>query len=179
MFPSLGSGGYSAGKRNWGHGMTTSRDELLRPSLGDTDAMRAPYSVRTTFLTAFFGGPLAALAIIALNSVRLRRWLPDLPALGVVLVGFIGLVFALDRTDWGGSLRAYLYGMAGERALTYLFRVIALGFFGLGYALHRKEQRSADLVGMARPNGWIAGIACAIGALVVQVAFTQFSRAGL
>lgn len=162
-----------------GHGMTMSRDELLRPSLGDADAARAPYSVRTTFLTAFFGGPLAALAIIALNSVRLRRWLPDLPVLGVVLVGFIALVLALDRTDWGGSFRAYLYGMAGQRALTYFFRLIALGFFGMGYALHRKEQRSADLVGMARPNGWIAGIACGIGGLVVQVAFAQFSRAGL
>jgi len=159
--------------------MTMSRDELLRPSLGDAVAARAPYSVRTTFLTAFFGGPLAALAIIVLNSVRLRRWLPDLPVLGVVLAGFIAFVLALYWTEWGGGLRAYLQAIAGERALTYLFRLIALGFFGLGYALHRKEQRSADLIGMARPNGWIGGIACGIGGLIVQVTFAQMSRAGL
>jgi len=114
-----------------------------------------------------------------LNSVRLRRWLPDLPVLGVVLAGFIAFVLALYWTEWGGGLRAYLQAIAGERALTYLFRLIALGFFGLGYALHRKEQRSADLIGMARPNGWIGGIACGIGGLIVQVAFAQMSRAGL
>src|SRR5262249_39204793 len=107
-FPAAAVAAIVAAKPIGGQGVTTWRDELLRPSLGDAVAARAPYSVRTTFLTAFFGGPLAALAIIVLNSVRLRRWLPDLPVLGVVLAGFIAFVLALYWTEWGGGLRAYL-----------------------------------------------------------------------
>jgi len=58
--------------------MRLSRDELLQPVLRDTTIPYAPYSVRTTLVTSLAGGPLAAIAIIAVNSLRLGRLARDL-----------------------------------------------------------------------------------------------------
>jgi hypothetical protein len=148
--------------------MSFSRDELLRPTLRGTTVVRAPYSVQAGFLTAFFGGPFAAIAMTAVNSVRLHRLTRDLLPLGLMLVAYIGFAAALTLTPWGAELRAQLTVFAGPRAVTYLHRFIGLLLFGLSYALHRKEQRSADLIGLDRPNGWIAGIACIVAGLILQ-----------
>lgn len=150
--------------------MDFSRDELLRPSLGDTTIAKAPYSVQTAFLTSFFGGPLAAIAIVAINSVRLQRLLRDLAPLTIALTAYSVFMLALAGTEWGMAFRATMKEFAGERAVSYLHRVIALVLFGLGYVLHRKEQRSADLMGLDRPNGWIAGLACIVGSFVLLFA---------
>ncbi len=140
--------------------MSLSRDELLRPSLAGRAIAKAPYSVRTAFMTAFFGGPLAAIAITAINSVRLQRWQRDLAPLAIVLIAYVAFLLALVLTNWGLDFRTRLVEIAGPRGESYIERIIALVLFGMGYALHRKEQRSADFMGLQRPNGWVAGIAC-------------------
>ena len=150
--------------------MSFSRDELLRPSLTDTDVAKAPYSVQTVFLTAFLGGPFAALAITAVNSMRLRRLVRDLTPLGIALALFVGFNLVLAWTEWGAGFRAGVREIAGPGALSYVYRLIAFMLFGLSYALHRKEQRSAQFMGLERPNGLIAGIACVVGGIAVQVA---------
>lgn len=154
-----------------GHDLTGfSRDELLRPSLSDTTIAKAPYSVQTTFLTSFFGGPLGAIAITAINSVRLQRLLRDLAPLALALIAYVAFMLALAGTEWGIAFRARLDGLVGERSVSYLHRLLGLVLFGLGYALHRKEQRSADLMGLDRPNGWIAGLACIGGSIALLFA---------
>jgi hypothetical protein len=150
--------------------MGLSRDELLRPSLTDTTIAKAPYSVQTAFLTSFFGGPLAAIAIVAINSVRLQRLLRDLAPLAITLIAYLAFMLAVAGTEWGMAFRASMDRFAGERSISYLHRVIALVLFGLGYALHRREQRSADLMGLDRPNGWIAGLACIAGSFTLLFA---------
>jgi hypothetical protein len=160
-----------ARKQPTGHDlMGLSRDELLRPSLADTTIAKAPYSVQTAFLASFFGGPLAAVAIIAINSVRLRRLLRDLAPLAIAVMAYVAFMLALTGTEWGMAFRASLNGLIGERSVSYLNRLVALVLFGLGYALHRKEQRSADLMGLDRPNGWIAGFVCIAGGIVLLLA---------
>ena len=151
--------------------MSLSRDELLRPSLAGAAVARAPYSVRTTFLTAFFGGPLAAIAITAINSVRLQRWARDLVPLAALAAGYIALILGLAWTDWGRNVQDSLDTLAGPRTIIYLHRLIGLALFGLGYAMHRKEQRSADFMGLRRPNGWVAGLACIGGSILFLLVF--------
>jgi hypothetical protein len=148
--------------------MGLSRDELLRPSLTGVSVARAPYSVQTVFMTSFFGGPFAAIAIIGVNSVRLQRLPKDLPVLGAALVAVVGFMAALYLTGWGVDLRNDLTAFAGPRAASYLFRVIGFVIFGIGYTLHRAEQRSADFMGLDRPNGWIGGLACIAGGTAVS-----------
>ena len=54
--------------------------DLLRPSLTtDRSPAAAIYSVRTGFLTAFFGGPIGGATIALLNSYRLKRLAVDWP----------------------------------------------------------------------------------------------------
>ncbi len=155
-----------------------SRDQLLQPSLDDGAVATAPYSIRTTFLTAFFGGPLAAIAIVALNTLRLRRVWLDLAPLGLVLAAFLAFMLALQWTEWGANLGAYLNVKDDARPIVFVSRAIAIAIFGLGYALHRKEQRSADLMGLRRPNGWIAGIACIAGGILLSVTLAELVASG-
>lgn len=158
--------------------MSFTRDELLRPSLDGGAVAKAPYSVRTTFLTAFFGGPLAAIAITAVNSVRLQRWMRDLAPLGAALIVYVAFMLVLVLTDWGVGFRAGLNEIAGPRGASYFDRLIGLALFGMGYMLHRREQRSSDLMDLTRPNGWIAGLACIALGLVLMVAFFALAAPG-
>src|SRR5262245_24715109 len=126
--------------------MSLSRDELLQPSLGTSRIAKAPYSVRTTFLTAFFGGPFAAIAITVLTSIRLQRLGRDALPLAAALLAYLGLLAALMVTPWGASLLQSLEDFAGKQAFSHVDRLIGMGLFGLGYMLHRKEQRSAEFM---------------------------------
>jgi len=150
--------------------MSFSRDELLRPSLKGQTSGRTPYSVQTMFLTSFFGGPFAAIAIIGTNSVRLKRS-QDVVPLGFVFVTTVGFLAALHLTAWGADLRGYVTSLVGPKALPYLSRVIGLVIFGIGYALHRSEQRNADFMELDRPNGWIGGIVCILAGIAVAFVF--------
>ena len=148
--------------------MNMSREDLLQPSLANDSApAAAPYSVRTTFLTGFFGGPFAAIAILATNSVRLRRVFRDLPVIlvsaAVLLVGS----WALQKTAGGAVARQWLDETIGANNLRYVYRLLALMIVGCGYLLHRQEQINSDLVGLKRPNGWIAGLICIVGGFVL------------
>ncbi len=89
-----------------GDTVSFSKDELLQPSLSHSAMAKAPYSLQTTFVTAFLGGPLAAIAITALNSVRLQRWVRDLAPLSMALVAYIGFLLIFTYSEWGINHRS-------------------------------------------------------------------------
>jgi hypothetical protein len=148
----------------------SSRDELLQPVLRDTSSISAaPYSVQALFLTAFFGGPLAAVAMLATNSYRLRRAYKDLPMLLLGAAIFLVSAWIIYRTGAGVVLRDWLTQTLGQRGIQLFFRLEALAIAGGGYLLHRQEQRTSDLLGLKRPNGWIGGLASLALGIVLQV----------
>lgn len=144
--------------------MSASRERLLQPTLGsDAPPVAAPYSVQATFFTGFFGGPFAAIALIAINAYRLRRSGRDWPALAACLIATLFVAWGLHSSAPAfAPVRDWLTSTLGESSHRYAHRFAALVIVGVGYLLHRKEQRNTDLMGLARPNGWIAGGLCAV-----------------
>jgi lysylphosphatidylglycerol synthetase-like protein (DUF2156 family) len=61
----------------------------------------------------------------------------------------------------------------GGRSMALAERLMALLAFALNAALHRREQRSADLFGLKRPNGWVAGIALIVFGFAATVGLTM------
>lgn len=153
--------------------MPPSRAELLRPSLSGSDRLRrAPYSHQVGFLSAFFGGPFAAAGLLAVNAWRLDRLRRD--ASVIVVVAFAAFTFHAS-TRPGGLLFEWLQPLVqwlGPRTFVYVERLAALALFGIGAALHRREQRSVDLFGLPRPNGWIGGIAAIAGGIALSTIVT-------
>lgn len=148
--------------------MNSSRESLLQPSLGDADPPpAAPYSVQTSFLSGFFGGPFAAIGMLAINSFRLRRVARDTPVWIAILASVLIGAWALYHTAPGADALARFNEQFGAGSLRYAYRIIALLIVGMGYLLHRREQRNSDLLGLPRPNGWIPGIICTVGGIAL------------
>jgi len=94
----------------------------------------------------------------------------DLVPLALALGVFLGLTYVLAGTSWGAGLRASLENSGGAHAVAIVYRALAAAFWGLGFVLHRREQRTADFVGFDRPNGWVVGLACVAGGIILQIA---------
>jgi hypothetical protein len=152
--------------------MNASREGLLQPTLGsDARPAAAPYSVQATFFTGFFGGPFAAIALIAINTSRLRRLGRDWPALAACLIATLFMLWVLHGpAPVFAPVRDWLTGTLGPTSHRYAHRFVALIIVGVGYLLHRREQRNTDVFGLSRPNGWIAGALCAVGGGALQAA---------
>lgn len=151
--------------------MSISRQDLLQPSLTDRARLAsAPYSLQTGGLAAFFGGPFAAALMLAINAKRVGRLKRDaLWAVAMALL-FVGWLFFVYRTAPGLALQAQLVGLLGRNALGVLARLLALLAFLVAAYLHRREQRSADLFGLKRPNGLWLGIALIVLGEVLSMA---------
>lgn len=126
-------------------------EALLQPSLGGAAGRlhQAPYSTQAQVMSAFFGGPLAALALWAINSQRLGRLQRD--AVWLLLAALL----------WGAALwlffgPAHLGAQIG--APRVWIRGLALAIFACGALLHRREQAACDLMGQTRPNGTVLAI---------------------
>ena len=137
----------------------TADDDLLRPSIEKTDtAHKAIYSTTTGYLTAFIGGPFAAIAMAAANSVRLGRLARDALPLAAAVALSVGLYAFLARPEW--------FGQAGlefaARNARLGARVFALLLFGAFWLLHKRYYRGAELMGLEQPNPWVGGIACVL-----------------
>ena len=148
--------------------------DLLRPSLSDTGQVAAaPYTLQTSFFSAFFGGPFASAAMLLLNARRLGRLPRDLVWALAIAIGFAAWLFFVHATPAGHDLQLRMTEWVGGRSLALAERLMALVAFGISAALHRREQRSADLFGLKRPNGWIAGIALIVFGFAATVGLTM------
>lgn len=134
------------------------REHLLTPSLASNTPSAAPYSTRSSFLVALFGGPLAILLYAALNSWRLRRP-ADIP---VHLAGFALLVALLYGAIVDRQLVAGVAAILGKDTFRFLSSALSLGLCGVFYLLHKKQHKSAALFDIKRPSPWIPAIACMV-----------------
>lgn len=150
--------------------------ELLQPSLSRTAPRRAPYAQQVHFLTAFFGGPLAAMAFNLLNSHRLERLRRDAPWLVAGLALALGLDAFLLLTEPGRAFVAAAEAVLGRNVLGLAVRVLALGLFVLGLVMHRREHQAADLMGVPRPSGWVLGIGLVLAGSLFESVWREVLR---
>lgn len=141
-------------------------DHLLRPSL----AARAPgeplYSVRASFLTAFFGGVFAASFFCALSARRAGRLSKDLWILVLAAVAWGAVLVWAGHGIATESLPSWFsVGDSPQRGVRYAGRALGMALFGLVYLRHRHIYRALALVGEEPPSPWRA----ALGAIGVSI----------
>lgn len=134
-------------------------NDLLQPSIGRVEAsQRAIYSVTAGYLTAFFGGPFAAVGMAGLNARRLGRLRTDALALAGGIALAVGLIALL--------LRPELFGRGdldfSARDVRIGSRVLALFLFGAYWLLYRRYHRGMKFLGLDPPRPWLAAIACIV-----------------
>ncbi|MEZ4331765.1 MAG: hypothetical protein R3F35_08415 [Myxococcota bacterium] len=143
-------------------------DGLLEPSLRAETVGPVPYSVRASFMVAFFGGIYAILYFTWLNSRRLGRLRRDVWLLGSLAVAWTLVLVWIVVASLDGEVPAWL----GEprdamRALRIASRALSLGVFGLIYLRLRVCFKAAELSGREAPDPWRPGLtAVAVGTLV-------------
>lgn len=134
-------------------------EELLRPSLSP-DLSNAPaiYSSNALFLTAFFGGAFALIALAAVNVQRLGRIRRDGPLLLLGAVLTAGFIAALYRpgADWTVA------GLSSDGSSRLLWRSFSLLLATGAFLVHRRFYRSMSLVGLAPPSPWVTAIGCCV-----------------
>jgi len=156
--------------------MPSVNSHLLRPSLSDPTAIaNAPYSQQTSALVAFFGGPFAMALLLAVDAKRMGRLRKDAIWAVLIAASFVCWLLFAFKTPAGLSLLTQVVHEFGRRGPVIIERLIALAGFGLGMWLHRKQQRSANLFGLRRPNGLVMGIGLiALGYLLSAAAVAVF-----
>lgn len=140
-------------------------EDLLRPTLADTESPVALYSLQAFCLTAFFGGPFAAVGFWGLNAHRVGRIRQELPW----MLAFAALTFAVLA-----ALELWLPSAEG-RPMSFtervLVRLYALGIVGVAWLRWRARYRAMQITGLDSPNGTVPSIAC----IVVGVALYVFA----
>ena len=130
----------------------------MRPSLSPLAAVaRAPFSNQAAFVSAFVGGPVAAAAMFAINSWRLGRLAHDAAWIVLALAAYLAWFAYIVPPGAAPAFKALVTPWLGDAANRILLRLGAMLICLAGMIRHRREQRSTDLFGAKRPNGWAAG----------------------
>ncbi|WNG17056.1 hypothetical protein [Cystobacter fuscus] len=136
-----------------------SANALLQPTLTESAPPRALLSERATFFSAFFGGPWAALYMMAANFRRLGRLERAMPVLAAAaLLGVAALVITFVTiarpelaAEWTPSdMRSTWMARRSNNLLGMLA-------WGVCYLPMRAHFRAADMsdLGYARPWGTV------------------------
>jgi hypothetical protein len=143
--------------------------DLLTPSLSaDHGRSAAIYSLRTGFLTAFFGGPVGGATIALLNSYRLGRLAVDWP---IALLA-IAVSAAMDWSITHGVWR-WLDASLGRGSVSLAVRLVDVAFFAVVYALHRTYYKGMAVLGITSPNGLAVGVGAIIVGVLADAALTR------
>jgi hypothetical protein len=126
-------------------------------------------SARSTFFTAFFGGPLAALLVGAFNSRQLGQWKTDAALHAVLWV--VAVAFIVAQGFWVGTeaIPDWFPAIAGNqrRTLRWAGRGLAIGLWLATWYPHRSAHRSAELMGVEPLPPWKhCAAAVAVGSLL-------------
>ena len=148
------------------------REHLLTPSLSATTRPVKLYSVQSSFLVAFFGGPAAILLYCGLNSWRLRRT-ADIPvhlASAGVVAGFVyALLFHPALFDG-------VYEVLGNDTVRAVRTLLSLAICGVFYALHQKQHRSAAFFADKPPSPWIPALLCIAAGYAIMLGLFALMR---
>jgi hypothetical protein len=156
-------------------GRTPQLEELLQPSLQEGQLLKPPYSVRSGFFVAFFGGVLAAVAFAALNSKRTERLRRD--AVWLALLAGAAVAYGI----WSGyaaqtdTVPSWISALGGKReGMRLLGRAAGILGFGVTYLFQRDMHETRDLRGQEPPSAWLPGIvtillAAGVGFVLVGV----------
>jgi hypothetical protein len=148
-------------------------EDLLRPTLSDTQRVPALYNTTGFFLSAFFGGPMGAVVYGIANSYRLGRLIKDVPTLALVLTAAYYAPFVLYQHGWLQQLTT-LAGGHDTRNYELFLRALGLLSFGAIYLMHRHFFRAAAVAGSKGIPGWIPGIAAVASGVLTNAAFVQW-----
>jgi len=141
---------------------------LLSPSIA-ASAARPTYSSNATFLTAFFGGPLAAVFMQGLNARFLGRWQRERLWLGLaLLVAVAGIVLVSLPAIRPGLLPFMPEWFAQKSSARMASRAVALAIWGALYLRMRPAYRAAELHAHSRP-AWKDGILIVLASMGLQL----------
>ncbi len=136
-----------------------SANALLQPTLTESAPPRALLSERATFLTAFFGGPWAALYVMAANFRRLGRLDRAMPVLAAAaLLGVVALLVTavtIARPDLAAEWIPS--GVRSSVMVRHGNKLLGMLAWGVCYLPMRAHFRAADMsdLGYARPWGTV------------------------
>jgi hypothetical protein len=154
-------------------------NDLLKAELSTEGSGRSLYSSKALFFTAFFGGPIAVVLLSALNSRLLNRLKSDLIfyfLAGFLIFAFLYYVIVVPENaqgiKWLGEFRR------ANPVFKYGPRVIALIFWVISYALHRKFHKAIAIMGLKPMKPWVPGIICTIVGGIIQIGLV-FSILGI
>ncbi len=143
-------------------------DALLEPSLGGSAPTLAPYSVRTSFLVAFFGGPIGHAVIAIRNAHRLGRLRSDMWHPLAAAIAWCGaLLWSAIAVARGTFPEELILLSTASRTVRTAGSALALALFGFDYFRLQKTYRSAELLGREQPRGLGPGLlAIAIASVI-------------
>ena len=150
-----------------------SNDDLLRPTLSDTQRVPALYNTTGFFLAAFIGGPLGAAIYGVANSHRLGRLMKDVPILLLIAATAYCVPYVLYQHGWLQQLMT-LAGGRETRNYELFLRALGLLSFGAIYLMHRHFFRAAGVAGAKGLPGWVPGIAAVLLGFMANAAFVQW-----
>lgn len=150
-----------------------SNDDLLQPTLSDTQPVPALYNTTGFFLSAFFGGPVGAVLYGGANSHRLGRLAKDIPVLLLIVAVAYAIPYVLHQLGWLQQLLALAGGRAA-RNCELLLRALGLLSYGVIYLMHRHFFRAAGVAGNRALPGWAPGIAAVLFGFWVNAVFVQW-----
>ena len=148
-------------------------DDLLRPTLSDTQRVPALYNTTGFFLSAFFAGPMGAIVYGGANSHRLGRLGKDASTLALILAAAYYVPYVLYQHGWLQRLMT-LAGGNETRNYELFLRALGLLTFGAVYLMHRHFFRAAGVAGSKGIPGWIPGIAALVSGVLATAVFVQW-----
>lgn len=119
-------------------------------------------------MTAFIGGPLAAAAMFAINAWRIGRLARDAVWIVLAVAAYLAWFAYVAPPGAAMAFKALVVPWLGDAANRILVRLGAMLICLGGMICHRREQRSVDLFGAKRPNGWIIGAALIVAGLAAN-----------
>lgn len=142
--------------------------DLLTPELSESGRVRPFYSSVALFMTAFFGGPVAVMLLSALNSKKMMRLKKDaLYYIVFPIIIFTFYYFAITVPEGVHGLSWLEEYRHSHPIYKHGPKALALIFWTVSYALHKKQHKIMQLFDIKPKNPWIAAIACSLlGAFV-------------
>ena len=145
------------------------RESLLTPSLSPATGIAPLYSVGTGVVLGFFGGPVAAGMIMAINARRLGRLARDAWLFAVIFV--LSGVFLVAVFDHPELFVVELEDAEPRNVRRFFLSGLGLLTTGLFYLKYRTYYRGMAVSGQESPSPWKTGIAVFVIAIVLQFAF--------